>query len=649
MYFKAWFIPLIFILLTLAGCSDHADPPPPPPPERELVSIQLTIDSQEFPIGITHTATAIGNYSDYSTESGIDYTWSTESETEGVATVDTAGNITGEITGNTKLIVTEQGITSSLDITISAAVPQSIEIFPGNTSIAGGLDVQYQAIVLYSDGEEYDITRNNNATWIAESAPIAEFSGNDGIAHTSERYEGGTYIDVQFEGVTANTRAVLKVSFPTVTQLIITPIERAADTTTAEITVPRGQTIGFSATAYYSNNTSHVVTDETIWGTKDETVIKATDKSGTFHGEKVGNTDITAAFDGVVGERAVEVSSAEFESIVVSLASDSFPVGLVRQATAKAEFVGDVSYNLSNQKNGFWQSSNTKVATVDLSGMVTMRHPGETEISFLFNEVLTTTPLEVTLARVTEINISPLNPYFVGEGKKRQLTVMGTYDNFETLEITHNPRLKWEYYASDGELGFISNDEGEVDRKGMLHNFPTDQPLSIYFTIKATMDGTHNQSVATFGATNILTNEAVTLNFIGPFTDIDAKNLLSFTDFSVLYRESGVTGPADSTFIMVTFNEASLLCDSLVYDDFDDYRLPTAADLQAVWVKYDKTADEEYALYSNEKWAVGQHFWTTDSDDEGNYSLVDLQRGVTGLSSTTDIRHYASCVRDTAL
>ena len=231
--------------------------------------------------------------------------------------------------------------------------------------------------------------------------------------------------------------------------------------------------------------------------------------------------------------------------------------------------------------------------------------------------------------------------------------ITGTYDNNQTHDITHNPRLKWEYDTSPLVSGSDAKGEGEVDRMRVLHNFPTDQPITTYFYITAKMNGVSASSMATFGATNILTNtttnKSATLSFIGPFTDIDANDLLSFTDFTVLYRESGVTGPADSTFVMLTFNEASLLCDSLVYDGFDDYRLPTAAELQAVWVKYDNTTDNEYALYSNEKWAVGEYFWTTDSDAEGNYSLVDLQQGVTGLSSTTDIRHYASCVRYTVL
>jgi len=626
---KFFLFSLLLLLTTLVGCSDHDDAPPP----VTMLSIQLTIDTNEFPIGIEHTATAIGNFSDGSTQQGNGYIWS--SDNPEIAEVDSSGNIQGLSTGSTNIKVENQGIKSSLLITITDAVAQSIEIFPGFVSVPAGVEADFQARALYSDGIYYDITNNKDINWQSSNEFAATFNENNGVASTHN--PDLSDIDVSFQGLNARTPAKLTVRDIVLTELIITPV-----TTN---TVPLGQNIRFKTTAYYSDNSAIDVTINSYWQSNDNSIISPdspTQQHGLFNANGIGNAEISATYNGIGATSPVEVINPEFEKVVVSSAENSYPVGVSTFLHATAFFVGGLSYDISNQKNAYWQSSNLDIATVALNGKVTMISPGFVDINFTFNDITETKTIEVTTPVLTRIYIAPQSQYFVGEDHKRQLSATGFYDNGTSRELSSSKGLQWSLLL-DHEEEFT---EGQISADGIVHNYPTEKSISSYFHTKATMDGIEGTSTASFGATKVLTNEDNTLSFIGPFTDIDADYFLVFHQYDLVHAENGTTGPESSTFIMLTLQQATNLCDTLRYDGFDDYRLPTYEELQAVWHKYDDSNDESYDLFNNQKWAVGQSFWTIDYAEMGFHKLVNLTSGQTQLSAAPTTAHYASCVRD---
>ena len=490
----------------------------------------------------------------------------------------------------------------------------------------------YEAYAIYTDQQPYKILDIENITWYSTDKAVASFPDNDGIAHTL--LEGDTEISATYGGVGLVFPAILEVTNAEMTSLVITP--------TSSDTVPNGQSISFQAHAYYSDDKVIEVTDIATWVSENDAVITASSILGRFDAKSVGTTEITTRYNGTTIYTPVEVITAEFESLKVSSAESTYPVRINSQFTASAEFVGDISVDLTNQKNGFWQSSDPKVATVSLSGLVHMRTPGDVDIYFTFNGESEKKSIQVVEASLESLTIHPSADYFVGEGHKRKLTVTGHYDNNTSRYLTHNKNLTWKVlYGEDSSIN-----DGEVSQGGEVFNYQTESPISTYFTVEAQMGDKRATSVANFGATEVLQDNEITLNFIGPFTDIDAKSLLYFNNFTLVHAENGTTGPDNSTFIMLTFNEATDLCQTLLYDGFDDYRLPEYAELQAVWTDYDGNDDASYRLYNDKKWAIGQAFWTVDYGVGGEHLLVDLRTGEEGLSAATDTRQYASCVRD---
>lgn len=617
-------IPLSIVMLFIAGCSDHDDDYVPPP--VTLNAIQLTIDNTQLPIGISHAAVAIGYYSDGTTESGIAYHWG--SNNSDIATVDASGVVTGISVGNTQITVDEQGVESAIDISITAAVPQSIEIFPGQKTVSGGLAVPYQAIALYSDQEYYDITLHERIIWESDNLNVASFTGTDGIAHTTE--SGEAHINVDFEGLSAITTATLVTTDATLTDVVITPETNAV--------VPNGQAISFIATAFYSNDISNVISSSSVWASVNDSIIKPTEQAGYFTGVSVGNTSVTAEFGGITATLPVEVTMAEFESVEIQPSEGTYPELISTPFTASAEFIGGISFDLTNQKNAFWQSSDHLIATVALNGLVSMVSPGDVTISFTYRGITEEAMITVTKAVLTSISVHPLKDYFVGEGHTRQLSATGSYDNGTSHVIDDSPDLKWVYVYDD-------HTKGQVTPKGLVTNHATADPITSYFNVEARMDGIRGTSLANFGATEVLTNNENTLSFIGPFTDVDA-GLLYFDDFDNVNMENSTTGPEESSFILLSLQQATNLCENLVYDGYDNYRLPTYVALQALWGKYDNADDDNYKIYTEQKWAVGQPFWSNTYTEGGERNLVDLSNGNLSLSADPAALHYATCVRD---
>ena len=69
-----------------------------------------------------------------------------------------------------------------------------------------------------------------------------------------------------------------------------------------------------------------------------------------------------------------------------------------------------------------------------------------------------------------------------------------------------------------------------------------------------------------------------------------------------------------------------------------------------VWKKYDNETDDNYKLYTEQKWSVGENFWTATSEDAGNtFKVMDLREGLEQSASSNTEHHYFSCVRITVL
>jgi hypothetical protein len=119
----------------------------------QLESIAVQASQSSFPLGLSLQLTAIGTYSDSSTQNLTSQVgWS--SATPSVGVVSAAGSATGVATGSFNARATLNGVTGSLAITVTNAVLQSIAVTPASPTIINllGNSVQFTATGTYSDG-----------------------------------------------------------------------------------------------------------------------------------------------------------------------------------------------------------------------------------------------------------------------------------------------------------------------------------------------------------------------------------------------------------------------------------------------------------------------------------------------------------------
>jgi uncharacterized protein YjdB len=123
----------------------------------ESIAVQATESS--FALGLSLQLTAIGTYSDSSTQNITSLVnWS--SQTPSVGIVSSAGVATGVTTGSFSAQATLSGVTGTLSLTVTNAVLQSITITPANPTIINvlGSQTQFTATGHYSDGTTQNIT-----------------------------------------------------------------------------------------------------------------------------------------------------------------------------------------------------------------------------------------------------------------------------------------------------------------------------------------------------------------------------------------------------------------------------------------------------------------------------------------------------------
>ncbi len=136
-----------------------------------LESITVQASQTSFALGLSLPLTAIGTYSDNSTQNLTSLvSWSTQPASIGV--VSYTGVATGVNTGGFTAKATLSGVSGTLSLTVTSAVLQSITITPANQLILNvlGAATQYNATGYFSDGSTQNIT--NTCHW-AITAGIA--------------------------------------------------------------------------------------------------------------------------------------------------------------------------------------------------------------------------------------------------------------------------------------------------------------------------------------------------------------------------------------------------------------------------------------------------------------------------------------------
>lgn len=179
---------------------------------------------------------------------------------------------------------------------------------------------------------------------------------------------------------------------PTVASVVVTLANGA-------LTV--GQTT--TATAVARDASGGTISGRTTTWTSSATGVATVDANGTVTAVAAGTANITATVDNVSGSASLTVAPVPVASVTVTLNAAALSVGQTTQATAVTR---DAANNVLTGRNVTWSSSNTGVATVSLSGLVTAVSEGTATISATAEGRTGQAALVVLPDRATQTTIS---------------------------------------------------------------------------------------------------------------------------------------------------------------------------------------------------------------------------------------------------
>jgi uncharacterized protein YjdB len=436
-----------------------------------LQSIAVTPTNTSLPTGETEQFTATGTLSDNSTEdltsqatwASSDTTWATISNT-GLATAVSPGPVT--------ISATFDGVTGSTNLTITAAVLQSIAVTPTNTSLPTGETEQFTATGTLSDKSTEDLT--SQATWTSSDTTWATIS-NTGLATAVS--PGPVTISAAFDGITGSTS--LTITAAVLQSIALTP---------ANPSIAAGDTEQFTATGTYSDKSTQDLTSQVIWvsaTTSVATISNTSGSQGLATGVKDGTSSISATLGGVTGSTVLTVTAATLESITVTPVDTSLPTGETEQFTATGTLSDESTEDLTSQAT--WASSDTTWATISNTGLATGVSPGPVTISATFDGITGSTSLTISAAVLQSIALAPANPSITAGGTE-QFTATGSYSDNSTQDLTS--QVTWA--SATTSVATISNASGS---QGLATGVKDGTS-----TISATFDGVTGSTVLTVTA-----------------------------------------------------------------------------------------------------------------------------------------------------
>lgn len=120
-------------------------------------------------------------------------------------------------------------------------------------------------------------------------------------------------------------------------------------------------------------------------------------------------------------------------TVTVAPSTPSIAVGKTQQMSATGTYDNGVTDTVTDSAS--WSTSDATVATVSSKGLVTGLASGTATISATLNGVSGSTTVNVTVANLSSISITPTKPS-ISSGATQQFTAIGTLQNGNTVDLT---------------------------------------------------------------------------------------------------------------------------------------------------------------------------------------------------------------------
>jgi trimeric autotransporter adhesin len=283
-------------------------------------------------------------------------TWSSSNTL--VATVTSSGVVTAIMPGGAAITATSEGQSGSASVTVTAVPVASVTVSPPTASMMVGSKATLSATLKDASGA----TLTDRAiSWSSSNSLVAEVS-SAGVV--TARSAGSATITATSEGQRGT--AVVTVTTVPVGTVAIQPSSLELDV---------GRTTGLAAIVKDANGT--VVTDRVVSWKSSNTAVATVTAAGIVKAIMTGTATITATSEGKSGTSALTATPAPVGSVTVSPSSVTKASG---ESVTFSATVRDTTGAIVTGRAVEWSSSDTRVATVTPSGVVTALGTGTATI-----------------------------------------------------------------------------------------------------------------------------------------------------------------------------------------------------------------------------------------------------------------------------
>ena len=349
----------------------------------DVASVSVTPPTPSVSVGSQIPLQALAQDFSGKPITGANVFWSVRDPS--IATISSAGIVTGMAVGSTEIAASVNGKSGIATITVEKTPVASVVVTPPQLNVAPGTRTQLTAVT-------YDAAQNpltgRAITWSTSNAAVATVDANGMM----------TAVAIGSASITATAEGKIGVSAITVSQAPVATVTVSPS--------PLSMTVGqvTQLTATLTDNIGNVLNGHVVTWTSSNTGVATVSDQGVVTAVAAGATTITATSEGKSGTADLTVSNVAVGSVTVLPQVPTIVAGSTVQLTV---VVRDVNGAVVTGRVVTWSSSNSNVATVSASGLVSGVSPGNAIITATSESTSGTTSVTVSPVPVGTVTLSP--------------------------------------------------------------------------------------------------------------------------------------------------------------------------------------------------------------------------------------------------
>ena len=295
-----------------------------------------------------------------------------------------------------------------LPLSSTGGTVASLVISPKNVSLHENDTVDFTAAAFMTTGD----TANVSVTWSSTTGTVTDMGTNQNGKRHYGQYKAGNTTGQYKVIANGNPGGVSDTATVTVTLAPVAAVSLAPSSATIVV----GATVQLRATL--TDSAGNVLTGRTITWASDNGPVATVGGTGLVTTSSAGTANITATSEGQSATASITVSNVPVASVTVTPATASLLTGQTAQLTATTK---DANGNILSGRVVTWSSSNTTVASVSSSGLVTGGAGGSATITATSEGQSGTATVTVTFVPVASVTVSPASASLQA-GQTTQLT-----------------------------------------------------------------------------------------------------------------------------------------------------------------------------------------------------------------------------------